>query len=241
LKVNDKEYVYLFKKEAVIRLRILVVDDDPFIQKLIGIHLKKEGFHVVFASDGIEALNMISEEELDLAIVDIMMPKMDGISLTKRLATKEIPVLMLTAKTTIEDKEKGFLAGADDYMVKPFEPKELLFRIRAILRRYQKLERSHTKLGNMLIDRLTFEVKVGEQVLLLPLKEFELLSILSSRPDVVFTRDQLMEQVWGYDYEGDDFTLTTHIKRLRSRLEEVHADVKIQTVRGIGYKIEETQ
>ena len=217
------------------------MDDDPFIQKLIGIHLKKEGFQAVFASDGLEALNMIDEGELDLAIVDIMMPKMDGITLTKRLASQDIPVLMLTAKTTLEDKEKGFLAGADDYMVKPFEPKELLFRIRAILRRYQKIERSHTMLGNMIIDRLTFEVKVGEQVLLLPLKEFELLSILSSRPDVVFTRDQLMEQVWGYDYEGDDFTLTTHIKRLRSRLEEVHANVKIQTVRGIGYKIEEIQ
>lgn len=217
------------------------MDDDPFIQKLIGIHLKKEGFQAVFASDGLEALNMIDEGELDLAIVDIMMPKMDGIALTKRLASQDIPVLMLTAKTTLEDKEKGFLAGADDYMVKPFEPKELLFRIRAILRRYQKIERSHTMLGNMIIDRLTFEVKVGEQVLLLPLKEFELLSILSSRPDVVFTRDQLMEQVWGYDYEGDDFTLTTHIKRLRSRLEEVHANVKIQTVRGIGYKIEEIQ
>lgn len=220
-------------------MQILVVDDDPFIQKLIGIHLKKEGYNAVFASDGLEALNFLNEEKFDLAIVDVMMPNMDGISLTKRLTTQEIPVLMLTAKTTLEDKEKGFLAGADDYMVKPFEPKELLFRVRAILRRFQKLERSHTMLGNMLIDRLTFEVKVDEQVLLLPLKEFELLSILCSRPEVVFTRDHLMEHVWGYDYEGDDFTLTTHIKRLRSRLEEVNAHVKIQTIRGIGYKIEE--
>ncbi|HWK23685.1 MAG TPA: response regulator transcription factor [Ureibacillus sp.] len=220
-------------------MRILVVDDDPFIRKLIGIHLKKEGYDTVFACDGIEALELVNEGILDLAIVDVMMPKMDGIMLTKRLSEQEIPVLMLTAKTTLEDKEKGFLAGADDYMVKPFEPKELLFRVRAILRRFQKLERSHTMLGNMHIDRRTFEVKVGEQVLLLPLKEFELLSILCSRPDIVFTRDQLMEQVWGFDYEGDDFTLTTHIKRLRSRLEEVHAQVKIQTVRGIGYKIEE--
>lgn len=220
-------------------MRILVVDDDPFIRKLIGIHLKKEGYEAVFASDGLEALELVDEDTLDLAIVDVMMPKMDGISLTKRLAEQEIPVLMLTAKTTLEDKEKGFLAGADDYMVKPFEPKELLFRVRAILRRFQKLERSHTKLSNMLIDRQTFEVKVGGQVLLLPLKEFELLSILCGRPDIVFTRDQLMEQVWGYDYAGDDFTLTTHIKRLRTRLEEVEAHVKIQTVRGIGYKIEE--
>ena len=220
-------------------MRILVVDDDPFIQKLIGIHLKKDGYKAAFASDGLEALNLLDDGKFDLAIVDVMMPKMDGISLTKRLTNQEIPVLMLTAKTTLDDKEKGFLAGADDYMVKPFEPKELLFRVRAILRRFQKLERSHTMLGNMLIDRLTFEVKVDEQVLLLPLKEFELLSILCSRPEVVFTRDQLMEQVWGYDYEGDDFTLTTHIKRLRSRLEEVNAHVKIQTIRGIGYKIEE--
>lgn len=220
-------------------MRILVVDDDPFIRKLIGIHLKKEGYDAQFASDGLEALTLLEEGELDLAIVDVMMPKMDGVTLTKRLAQDGIPVLMLTAKTTLEDKEKGFLAGADDYMVKPFEPKELLFRMRAILRRFQKLERSQTKLSNMLIDRQTFEVKVGEQVLLLPLKEFELLSILCGRPDIVFSRDQLMEQVWGYDYEGDDFTLTTHIKRLRTRLEEVNAQVKIQTVRGIGYKIEE--
>lgn len=220
-------------------MRILVVDDDPFIRKLIGIHLKKDGYDAIFANDGLEALELINEGILDLAIVDVMMPKMDGVSLTKHLTNQEIPVLMLTAKTTLEDKEKGFLAGADDYMIKPFEPKELLFRVRAILRRFQKLERSHTMLGNMLINRLTFEVKVREQVLLLPLKEFELLSILCSKPDIVFTRDQLMEQVWGYDYDGDDFTLTTHIKRLRTRLEDVDAYVKIQTVRGIGYKIEE--
>ncbi|RKQ13978.1 response regulator transcription factor [Ureibacillus endophyticus] len=222
-------------------MRILVADDDPFIHKLIGIHLKKEGFEPVFASNGLEALEVVTEHELDLAIVDVMMPKMDGIALTERLATEGIPVLMLTAKMSLEDKEKGFLAGADDYMVKPFEPKELLFRVRAILRRSEKLERNHIRLGNMLINRQTFEVRVGEQVLLLPLKEFELLSIMCSKADMVFSRDQLMEQVWGYDYDGDDFTLTTHIKRLRSRLEEVHANVKILTVRGIGYKVEEIQ
>ena len=218
---------------------ILVVDDDAFIRKLIGIHLKKEGYVAQFASDGLEALSLLTEHDFDLAIVDVMMPKMDGVQLTKRLTEQNIPVLMLTAKATLDDKEKGFLAGADDYMVKPFEPKELLFRVRAILRRFQKTERGMTKMANMTIDRETFEVRVGEQGLLLPLKEFELLSILCSRPEVVFTRDQLMEQVWGYDYDGDDFTLTTHIKRLRSRLEEVQAQVKIQTVRGIGYKVEE--
>ncbi|WP_274308877.1 response regulator transcription factor [Solibacillus daqui] len=220
-------------------MQILVVDDDAFIRKLIGIHLRKEGYTAHFASDGIEALILLSEHDFDLAIVDVMMPKMDGIQLTKRLTEQEIPVLMLTAKATLDDKEKGFLAGADDYMIKPFEPKELLFRVRAILRRFQKMGRGITKIANMMIDRQTFEVNVGEQGLMLPLKEFELLSILCSRPDVVFSRNQLMEQVWGYDYDGDDFTLTTHIKRLRTRLEEVNANVKIQTVRGIGYKIEE--
>lgn len=220
-------------------MQILVVDDDAFIRKLIGIHLKKEGYTAHFASDGIEALILLSEHDFDLAIVDVMMPKMDGIQLTKRLTEQDIPVLMLTAKATLDDKEKGFLAGADDYMIKPFEPKELLFRVRAILRRFQKMERGITKIANMMIDRQTFEVKVGEQGLLLPLKEFELLSILCSRPEVVFSRNQLMEHVWGYDYDGDDFTLTTHIKRLRTRLEEVKANVKIQTVRGIGYKVEE--
>ncbi|HEY4623244.1 MAG TPA: response regulator transcription factor [Solibacillus sp.] len=220
-------------------MQILVVDDDAFIRKLIGIHLKKEGYTAHFASDGIEALILLSEHDFDLAIVDVMMPKMDGIQLTKRLTEQDIPVLMLTAKATLDDKEKGFLAGADDYMIKPFEPKELLFRVRAILRRFQKMERGITKIANMMIDRQTFEVNVGEQGLLLPLKEFELLSILCSRPEVVFSRNQLMEHVWGYDYDGDDFTLTTHIKRLRTRLEEVNANVKIQTVRGIGYKVEE--
>ena len=123
-------------------MRILVVDDDPFIQKLIGIHLKKDGYEAVFASDGLEALELINEDMLDLAIVDVMMPKMDGVSLTKHLTNQEIPVLMLTAKTTLEDKEKGFLAGADDYMIKPFEPKELLFRVRAIL---SKIPETKTK------------------------------------------------------------------------------------------------
>lgn len=220
-------------------MQILVADDDAFIRKLIGIHLKKEGYTAHFASDGIEALILLSEHDFDLAIVDVMMPKMDGIQLTKRLTEQDIPVLMLTAKATLDDKEKGFLAGADDYMIKPFEPKELLFRVRAILRRFQKMERGIIKIANMMIDRQTFEVNVGEQGLLLPLKEFELLSILCSRPEVVFSRNQLMEHVWGYDYDGDDFTLTTHIKRLRTRLEEVNANVKIQTVRGIGYKVEE--
>lgn len=220
-------------------MAILVVDDDAFIRKLIGIHLKKEGYTAHYASDGLEALSLLNEHHFDLAIVDVMMPKMDGILLTRRLTEQDIPVLMLTAKTTLDDKEKGFLAGADDYMTKPFEPKELLFRVRAILRRFQKQGRGVTKIGNMTIDREMFEVKVGEQGLLLPLKEFELLSILCSRPEVVFTRDHLMEQVWGYDYDGDDFTLTTHIKRLRTRLEEVSAPVKIQTVRGMGYKVEE--
>ena len=119
----------------MIAIRILVVDDDPFIQKLIGIHLKKDGFTPVFAKDGVEALELIGEETLDLAIVDVMMPKLDGISLTKRLAMHGIPVLMLTAKTTLEDKEKGFLAGADDYMVKPFKITELVARVNALGRR----------------------------------------------------------------------------------------------------------
>lgn len=220
-------------------MQILVVDDDAFIRKLIGIHLKKEGYTAYFAGNGIEALILLSKHDFDLAIVDVMMPKMDGIQLTKRLTEQDIPVLMLTAKATLDDKEKGFLAGADDYMIKPFEPKELLFRVRAILRRFQKMERDITKMANMIIDRKTFEVNVGEQGLLLPLKEFEILSMLCSRPEVVFSRNQLMEHVWGYDYDGDDFTLTTHIKRLRTRLEEVNANVKIQTVRGIGYKVEE--
>lgn len=223
-------------------MQILVVDDDPHILKLVAIHLTREGYKVVKASDAQEALAILKQEHVDLAIVDVMMPGMSGIRLTEILREEyRTPVILLTAKGQMDDKEKGYLAGAEDYVVKPFEPKELLFRVAVILRRFDKASHSVMKVGNLTINRKSFEVVVGTETLLMPLKEFELLSLLASRPDQVFTRDTLMEKIWGYDYEGSEQTLNTHIKRIRERLSRIGATVEIQTMRGVGYKLEVQQ
>lgn len=220
-------------------LKILVVDDDPNILELVSIQLTQAGYAVQKATNGFEALKRIEEEYPDLAVVDVMMPGMDGYTLTRKIRTlTDIPVLLLTAKGELEDKEKGFLSGSDDYVVKPFEPKELQFRINAILRRYDKAVDAFLQAGPIKINRQSYEVSAGNQILLLPLKEFELLSVLASRPNMVFTREVLLERVWGYDYEGDEQTLNVHIKRVRKKLEKLTDEVVISTVRGVGYKLE---
>lgn len=220
-------------------LKILVVDDDPHILELVSIQLTKAGYLVQKASNGDEALQLIEQEYPDLAVVDVMMPGMDGYTLTREIRSfTDIPVLLLTAKGELEDKEKGFLSGSDDYVVKPFEPKELQFRINAILRRYDKAVDAFIQAGPLKVNRQSYEVSVGSKTLLLPLKEFELLSVLASRPNHVFTRELLLERVWGYDYEGDEQTLNVHIKRVRQRLEKLTDEVVIMTVRGVGYKLE---
>lgn len=220
---------------------ILAVDDDIHTLELISIYLSQSGYRVIKAINGKEGLDILEYELPDLAIIDVMMPIMDGFQLTKIIREQyNIPVLLLTAKGKLEDKEKGYIAGSDDYLVKPFEPKELLFRIRAILRRYDKTSDVNIRIGNMLINRKSFEVQVGEEVLVLPLKEFELLSKLASKPNQVFTRDQLIETVWGVDFEGDEQTLSVHIKRVRERLTKLETEIQITTVRGIGYKLEES-
>lgn len=220
---------------------ILAVDDDIHTLELISIYLSQSGYRVIKAINGKEGLDILEHELPDLAIIDVMMPIMDGFQLTKIIREQyNIPVLLLTAKGKLEDKEKGYIAGSDDYLVKPFEPKELLFRIRAILRRYDKTSDVNIRIGNMLINRKSFEVQVGEEVLVLPLKEFELLSKLASKPNQVFTRDQLIETVWGVDFEGDEQTLSVHIKRVRERLTKLETEIQITTVRGIGYKLEES-
>ncbi|MEK5205462.1 response regulator transcription factor [Psychrobacillus sp. FSL H8-0510] len=220
---------------------ILAVDDDIHTLELISIYLSQSGYRVIKAVNGTEGLHMLERQLPDLAIIDVMMPVMDGLQLTRLIREQyNIPVLLLTAKGKLEDKEKGYIAGSDDYLVKPFEPKELLFRIRAILRRYDKTSDVNIRFGNMLINRKSFEVLVGEEILVLPLKEFELLSKLASKPNQVFTRDQLIETVWGIDFEGDEQTLSVHIKRIRERLTKLETAVQITTVRGVGYKLEES-
>lgn len=223
-------------------MKILVVDDDPHILSLVNIHLTQAGYTVLKAANGKNALALLDNEIPDLAVIDVMMPGMDGYTLTRKLrAEADVPVLLLTAKGELEDKEKGFLAGSDDYLVKPFEPKELLFRINAILRRYDKTVDIIIEVGPLTINRQSYEVSVGKKVILLPLKEFELLSVLASRPNQVFTREILLERVWGYDYEGEEQTLNVHIKRLRDKLKKLADIIVISTVRGVGYKLEVMQ
>jgi len=219
---------------------ILIVDDDIHILKLVAVHLSEAGYNVLQAQDGILALNVLSSQKCDLAIVDVMMPFMDGYALTKEIRTRyDIPVILLTAKNQIEDKEQGFQSGTDDYLVKPFEPKELLFRIKALLRRYDKQpDESIVRIGNTSINKKSYEIQIGDRTILLPLKEFELLFFLISNPMQVFSRDQLIEHIWGFDYEGDVRTVDVHVKRLRERFSELTDDFQIKTVRGIGYLLE---
>lgn len=219
---------------------ILVVDDDQNIRNLVSVYLKEEGFTVYEAKNGQEALDLLEKTLFDMAIVDIMMPVIDGYELTKDIREfYDIPVILLTAKGQIEDKIKGFRSGTDDYLVKPFEPEELIFRIKALFRLYEKNIDDTITLGSTVISKKNYEVKIGDQSFILPLKEFELLFHLASSPEQAFTRDQLVENIWGFDYEGDERTVDVHIKRLRKRFSEITDDFQIKTIRGIGYALEE--
>lgn len=220
-------------------MKILVVDDDYDILQLVSIHLAREGYEVLKALNGRHALELLEETEVNLAIVDVMMPGMDGFTLTKML-TKEldIPVILLTAKGQLTDKEQGFESGSEDYIVKPFEPKELLYRVAVVLRRYGRAMESVLKVGNVKINRNDYEVMINDETILFPLKEFELLSMLAARANKVTLRSTLIEQAWGEDYQGNELTLNTHMNRLRDRLKRYNASIEIQTARGIGYKLE---
>lgn len=219
---------------------ILIVDDDSNILQLVNIHLTKAGFNVLKAKDGTEALGVLVRETCDLAIVDVMMPFMDGYALTREIRKKyDIPVILLTAKNQIEDKEEGYKSGTDDYLVKPFEPRELTFRVEALLRRYDKqIDESVIRIGSTTINKKSYEVQIGDRTILLPLKEFELLYFLALNPMQVFSRDHLIVQIWGADYEGDERTVDVHVKRLRERFSKLTDDFHIKTVRGIGYSLE---
>lgn len=219
---------------------ILIVDDDINILQLVNIHLSEAGYKVFQAKDGTEALGVLNREVCDLAVIDVMMPFMDGYELTKEIRKKfDIPIIILTSKNQIEDKEQGFKAGTDDYLIKPFESKELIFRIEAILRRYDKqLDDSIVHLGSTIINKKNYEVQVADRTILLPLKEFELLHFLALNPKQVFSRSHLIEHIWGLDYPGDERTVDVHIKRIRERFSKLTDDFQIQTVRGIGYSLE---
>ncbi|TDL32826.1 response regulator transcription factor [Jeotgalibacillus sp. S-D1] len=220
-------------------IRILAVDDDRRMVDFVAGELRQAGYEVVKAHNGDEALALLATETVDLAVVDVMMPGMDGFSLTRILREEHgVSVILLTARHHIEDKERGFSAGSDDYLVKPFEAKELLFRVKAVLRRYDRSMEEPLSLGTLHIDRRSYEIRSENGTMLIPLKEFELLSLFAANPQQVLSRDQIIERIWGLDFTGDEQTVNVHIKRLRGRLMEFAPDVKIVTVRGVGYKIE---
>lgn len=220
--------------------KILVVDDDKNILNFVRIHLEDAGYHVVEAADGRDALKKLHGGSCDLAVVDVMMPFMDGLELTRALRESyDLPVIILTAKSQIDDKAEGFHAGTDDYLIKPFEPQELIFRIEALLRRYKGEQNNKPiRIGDVFIYIENYSVKIGEKTFKLPLKEFELLHLMAASPGQIFSREQLIEHVWGADYEGDTRTVDVHIKRLRSRFQNLTTAFSIQTVRGIGYYLE---
>lgn len=219
--------------------RILVVDDVPANVKLLEARLLAEYFEVVGAYSGQEALDACEYGKIDVVLLDVMMPGMDGFQLANIVINQyEIPVIMLTAKGQIEDKQKGFEQGIDDYIVKPFETKELLFRVNAVLRRYRKSLQGKTAAGNVKIDTNTWELMIGDKQYIWPMRELEILAYLLQRTNRNVSRWDLIDEIWGDSLEQPEFTLNTHINRIRERLKRAGANIEIVTIRGFGYQLE---
>ena len=223
--------------------RILIADDDVNIAELISLYLTKEGYETKRASDGREALSMVPIFDPDLIILDIMMPEMDGYEVCREVRkNNSTPIIMLTAKGETFDKVLGLELGADDYMVKPFDTKELVARVKAVLRRLDAKENNAKKINfeNLMINLSNYSVAYMNENVEMPPKELELLFYLASHPNQVFTREQLLNQIWGYEYYGDTRTVDVHIKRIREKLgnDEEHPKWNIKTVWGVGYKFE---
>lgn len=223
--------------------RILIVDDDKNICELLRLYLEKEGYRTAQAFDGEQALAEYEKEKPALVLLDVMMPRMDGWEACRRIrAMGDVPVIMLTAKGETFDKVLGLELGADDYIVKPFDTKEVVARIKAVLRRCggEKEEEGGKQIhyDKLSVDMSSYELKVDGKVTEAPPKELELLYYLASHPNKVFTRDQLLDEVWGFEYYGDSRTIDVHVKRLREKLENVSDQWTLKTVWGVGYKFE---
>ena len=216
---------------------ILVVEDDKNTRKLLSTILNNAGYNVITAEDGEQALDVLEHNHADLMVIDVMMPKMDGYQLTKVLRENgsQTPMLMLSAKGGISDIKEGFIVGIDDYLTKPFDFEELLLRIKALLRRSKIVFEHKLTVGNTILDYRSYSVITPQGEEVLPQKEFLLLFKLLSYPDVVFTRLQLMDEIWGMDAESDEHTVNVHINRLRTRFANSN-DFEIITIRGLGYK-----
>lgn len=220
---------------------ILLVEDDDSMRLLTTAKLKHQ-FNIVCAGDGVEALEVLERRAVDLIIADVMMPRMDGYTLVKTLRERgdSIPVLLLTAKQSFEDKREGFSSGIDDYMTKPVNYEELIWRINALLRRSRIASEQKIVVGRVVLDSSTYTVSREGETLELPKKEFELLYKLLSYPGQIFTRNQLLDGIWGYDSESVEDTVKTHISRLRNKLRDI-PEFRIVTIKGLGYKAEITK
>jgi len=225
--------------------KVLIVEDENNIAELLHLYLEKEGFETEVARDGGKAVELFRSFRPDLVLLDIMLPVLDGWSVLKKIrAEDKTPIIMLTAKGEVQDKVTGLEQGADDYVVKPFEMKEVLARIHAVLRRTSDGEEEKAGTKELSFDKLTinldsYELMVDGQRVDTPPKELELLYHLASAPNRVFTRNQLLDEVWGFDYFGDSRTVDVHIKRLREKLEGVSEQWRLKTVWGVGYKFEQ--
>ena len=218
--------------------KIMVVDDEMHIRELVRFYLDKAGFDTIEAANAEEALDIVENQYIVLAVVDIMMPGMDGFELVEQMRQyREFPVIMLTAKSQSKDKLRGFSLGIDDYVTKPFDPDELMARVKTILKRYSINSSNVVKIGDVIFDGDKYEVRYQDQIIHLPLKQFELAFELAKNPNQIFTREQLIEKIWGMDYDGFDRTVDVHIKRIRENLGHLPG-FKVVTVRGLGYKIE---
>ncbi len=223
--------------------RVLVVDDDPNICELLKLYLEKENYHVIVSNDGEQALNKFRALKPDVVLLDVMIPTMDGRTVCKEIRKlSSVPIIMISAKNETFDKVLGLELGADDYIAKPFDTKEVVARIKAILRRVinqsDEPEVREVRYDGIVVNKTRYELRVNEQVLELPPKELELLYYLASNPNRVFTRDQLLDEVWGFEYYGDSRTIDVHIKRLREKLTDISPQWALRTVWGVGYKFE---
>ncbi len=216
-------------------MNILVVDDEKLIRDVIKEYLTLEGYHVIEASDGVEAINKYRNSNINLVIMDVMMPNMDGYTACKEIKKiKDVPFIMLSARSAEYDKLIGFDLGIDDYVTKPFSPKELVARVKAILKRDNK--ENIISLAGIKIDDLAHEVYIDDEEITLTPKEYDLLKFLIENKNIALSREKLLSSIWGYDFYGDDRTIDTHIKTLRSHLGKYRNMIK--TIRGMGYKIE---
>ena len=218
-------------------INILIVEDDKNIRKLMSIWLQKAGYNPLTAANGEEAVNLLAKEKIHLLLVDIMMPVMSGTELLRYLKLNDVrlPVIITTAKESIEDKKICFSLGADDYLVKPVDREELLLRINAVLKRSNVIDSKILHIGSVTLDANTLTVSSGEKSTTMPKKEFEILFFLLSDPDRVYTKPQLMDAFWGYDSDSFPDTVKVHINRIRQKIEP-YPEIGIRTIRGVGYK-----